>query len=224
MSFDPAYQVPSVYAADDLRANAPNAVVGTGSEFILLGEHDWPRWYAMDDNGQRRILEEYERYVQRWPYALLTPEAYMHSVLQKLPSDSKRPRRPPQKHLAYEALVKQRKKKRRVRKPEEKRKSSGARKHEIRRGRATPVPQSLRDQVWRRDCDKTAGGLDLMSARCVVCSCAIARENFHCAHIEAVALGGLTVLDNLAVCCASCNLSMGTQNLNEFSARFFPHA
>jgi len=44
---------------------------------------------------------------------------------------------------------------------------------------------------------------------------------FHCGHIVSHANGGSMHIDNLRPICASCNLSMGTQNMNEFRQQFF---
>ena len=57
---------------------------------------------------------------------------------------------------------------------------------------------------------------------CTVCAKEIDVWMFHCAHIKARASGGATVRANLTPTCPSCNLSMGTQNLNEFREEHYP--
>ena len=41
-------------------------------------------------------------------------------------------------------------------------------------------------------------------------------NSFHCGHVVAEADGGPTTVDNLRPVCATCNLSMRTQNMNTF--------
>ena len=48
-------------------------------------------------------------------------------------------------------------------------------------------------------------------------------NNFNCGHIEAEKYGGTLKLDNLLPICTSCNLSMGTTNLNDFIKKYNLH-
>jgi len=45
-------------------------------------------------------------------------------------------------------------------------------------------------------------------------------NDFHCGHVIAEAKGGETVIENLRPICKKCNLSMGTDNLNDFRKRY----
>ena len=83
------------------------------------------------------------------------------------------------------------------------------------RRRRPKVPQSLRQAVWDRDV-----GDDKRTGACVVCARTVKMEDFHASHVEAVARGGETHLDNLRVCCPFCNCSMGDRNLTEFAQHF----
>ena len=47
----------------------------------------------------------------------------------------------------------------------------------------------------------------------------IKMNSFHCGHVLAVVNGGKTSVDNLRPICAACNLSMGTENLEDFKTR-----
>lgn len=64
-------------------------------------------------------------------------------------------------------------------------------------GGREPIPQGVRQVVWRRD-----GGC------CVQCG---AEVNLHFDHIIPVAKGGATTVENLQILCASCNLSKGAR-------------
>lgn len=78
------------------------------------------------------------------------------------------------------------------------------------------VPKVLKDRVWDVCVGKEKG-----VGQCYVCAKQIDSKNFHCGHIVSVYDGGPTQLDNLKPICSVCNSSMGTQNLEEFKARFF---
>ena len=47
----------------------------------------------------------------------------------------------------------------------------------------------------------------------------IKMNSFHCGHVIAEALGGPTTVDNLRPVCATCNLSMRTQNMEKFKGQ-----
>ena len=57
---------------------------------------------------------------------------------------------------------------------------------------------------------------DSLKGNCIVCVNEIDYDNFHCGHIKSVFYGGETTLSNLEPICASCNLNMGTQDLNVY--------
>tara|TARA_B110001450_G_scaffold216338_1_gene209900 strand:- start:1954 stop:4497 length:2544 start_codon:yes stop_codon:yes gene_type:complete len=86
--------------------------------------------------------------------------------------------------------------------------------------RRAKIRKAVRDAVWRRDCDKTAGGQLLMTARCCCCGGQIDKDRYHCAHIVSAFDGGSDKVDNMKLCCSACNESMGTMNLLEFQQYF----
>ena len=51
----------------------------------------------------------------------------------------------------------------------------------------------------------------------------ITMSNFHSGHIQSERHGGKTALDNLKPICVSCNLSMGTENMDSFIKRYNLH-
>jgi hypothetical protein len=57
-----------------------------------------------------------------------------------------------------------------------------------------------------------------------MCTCCektpIKNIEFHCGHVIAEANGGTMQIDNLRPICAGCNLSMGTQDMNDFKKVF----
>lgn len=79
------------------------------------------------------------------------------------------------------------------------------------------LPSVVRNHVWLNVIGEQFNG------KCVVCKESIhfLRDSWHCSHIVAKSLGGSDKIDNLTVCCPQCNLSMGTQNLNEFKESYF---
>lgn len=66
------------------------------------------------------------------------------------------------------------------------------------------IPPKLRNQVW-----------DNGDGRCYVCGNSVGK-GWHCSHIVAEVKGGPTTVDNLRVCCAHCNLSMGDLNMYRY--------
>ena len=81
------------------------------------------------------------------------------------------------------------------------------------------IPKTLKEQVW-----KTYAG-SLVEIKCLVCNNkTITAFDFDCAHVVAHAEGGTTTVENLRPTCRSCNLSMGTQNLESFCRQYFPNA
>lgn len=83
--------------------------------------------------------------------------------------------------------------------------------------RKKAIPKSLRMAVWNTHIGDTVG-----KTKCPVCQHnEITQMNFHCAHVVAEVMGGETNVSNLRPTCASCNLSMGRKNLNEFKKSYF---
>ena len=88
-------------------------------------------------------------------------------------------------------------------------------KDEIKKTRKT-IPKSLKNIVWDKHIGKEKG-----LGECDVCKCQIDSKNFDCGHIISVKNGGETNETNLLPICATCNKSMGIENLNEFKGKYF---
>lgn len=77
------------------------------------------------------------------------------------------------------------------------------------------VPKVVKDHAWNRWI-----GDDIAKSKCFCCGLnEIKMNSFHCGHVVAEVNGGKTTVDNLRPICASCNLSMGTDNLDDFKVR-----
>lgn len=76
--------------------------------------------------------------------------------------------------------------------------------------RKKTIPKSLKDKVWKEYNGKKYKGT------CYCCQETIEINNWHAGHVISESSGGETKLSNLRPVCASCNLSMGTQNMKEF--------
>lgn len=82
------------------------------------------------------------------------------------------------------------------------------------RQRKKTIPKILKDLTWQRWI-----GDDIAKAKCMCCGInEIKMNSFHCGHVVAEADGGPTTVDNLRPVCATCNLSMRTQNMDKFKA------
>mgnify|MGYP001007949608 CR=1 FL=1 len=88
-------------------------------------------------------------------------------------------------------------------------------KEEINNTRKT-IPKSLKNIVWDKNIGKEKG-----VGECDVCKCQIDSKSFDCGHIISVKNGGETNESNLLPICATCNKSMGIENLNEFKEKYF---
>ena len=75
------------------------------------------------------------------------------------------------------------------------------------------IPQKLRLEVWKKYNKEIEG-------KCYICKGVICIDNFHCGHDTPESKGGQTILSNLKPLCSGCNLSMGTQTIEEMM-RFF---
>jgi hypothetical protein len=86
--------------------------------------------------------------------------------------------------------------------------------HEIKQSKPKKsISASLRQKVWNQYI-----GLSVGETLCKCCNTNIISQlRFHCGHVIAEACGGETTLENLRPICEKCNLSMGTQNLNDFA-------
>lgn len=82
------------------------------------------------------------------------------------------------------------------------------------------IPKSIRENCW----DKYVGR-DKGTCMCFCCEKKEIRQScFHCGHVKSVAHGGKDTIDNLRPICSSCNLSMGTMNMNVYKQRYEPEA
>ena len=77
------------------------------------------------------------------------------------------------------------------------------------------IPSTVRHKLWALHFDESTIG------KCTVCASKIDNANFHAGHIISVKNGGTDNIKNLSPVCACCNLSMGTQNLEDFKKRYF---
>jgi 5-methylcytosine-specific restriction endonuclease McrA len=78
------------------------------------------------------------------------------------------------------------------------------------------IPKALKRCVW-----DTYIGAEIGKTLCLCCQHVYIRQiEFHCGHVIPEDKGGETTIDNLRPICAQCNLSMGTQNMNEFMKLF----
>jgi len=86
-------------------------------------------------------------------------------------------------------------------------------KKQIRKQRIPPI---LKNKVWV----KYIG--DKIETNCLCCNkTIISITSFHCGHIKAEANGGKLTIENLRPICGSCNSSMGTQNMKDYTNKFF---
>ena len=84
--------------------------------------------------------------------------------------------------------------------------------------RKKTIPRPLKIAVWNSYIGETIG-----KTKCSICDTNhITQLNFHCGHIVSERDGGATTLINLRPICSSCNLSMGTCNMNDFKNNYFP--
>ena len=78
------------------------------------------------------------------------------------------------------------------------------------------IPKKIRGLVW-----KEHFGESMMGA-CFCCKKKLeALDDWHAGHIVSHANGGKDGVANLRPVCISCNLSMGTENMDEFKARCY---
>jgi len=81
--------------------------------------------------------------------------------------------------------------------------------------RKKTIPKILKDLTWQRWI-----GDDIAKAKCLCCGInEIKMNSFHCGHVISEADGGPTTVDNLRPVCATCNLSMRTQNMEKFKGQ-----
>ncbi len=78
------------------------------------------------------------------------------------------------------------------------------------------IPQSARNTLF-----ESKFGNELNKGKCFVCKRDIVKDNFHCGHKISVKNGGTDQISNLECICVSCNLSMGSMNMDEYINRYF---
>jgi hypothetical protein len=79
------------------------------------------------------------------------------------------------------------------------------------------IPKKMRGEVWKKEFGEAPTGA------CVCCDIPLSFfDSWHVGHIVAVANGGMDTIDNLRPVCSSCNLSMGTENMDDFKRRCYP--
>jgi hypothetical protein len=78
------------------------------------------------------------------------------------------------------------------------------------------IPKPVKVKVWDEHIGEENG-----LGKCNVCGDEIKSSNFDCGHIIAARDGGEDIAKNLVPVCRLCNLSMGTDNLNEFREKYF---
>lgn len=72
------------------------------------------------------------------------------------------------------------------------------------------ISAEIRQEVWKKY------AINENLCNCYVCGTPLLRKGWHCSHVIAEIKGGKTIIDNLRVCCAHCNLSMGDLNLYKY--------
>jgi len=78
------------------------------------------------------------------------------------------------------------------------------------------IPKKIRGLVWKEYFG------DSMSGNCWCCKKNLeALDDWHAGHIVSHANGGKDGVSNLRPVCISCNLSMGTENMDDFKARCY---
>lgn len=81
--------------------------------------------------------------------------------------------------------------------------------------RKTTIPKSVKNTLWNNTFPGVSKG------KCYVCNRNVESDNFHTSHIISEKNGGTVQIGNLKVCCAPCNLSMGTENLEDFKKKHY---
>jgi 5-methylcytosine-specific restriction endonuclease McrA len=77
------------------------------------------------------------------------------------------------------------------------------------------IPKTVKIVVWNKWI-----GEDIGATQCLCCkSTKITQMAFHCGHIISEKDGGKATVDNLKPICSSCNLSMATENMDDFIKR-----
>ena len=79
------------------------------------------------------------------------------------------------------------------------------------------IPLAVKRVVWN-----TYIGEEVGKTKCLCCNVTdITQMTFHCGHVVSENKGGPTTVDNLRPICSTCNLSMGTENMQDFIRKYF---
>lgn len=79
------------------------------------------------------------------------------------------------------------------------------------------IPKYIKTLVWNKYI-----GDNIAKAKCVSCrETEIRNVSFHCGHVRSEANSGDLNINNLRPICASCNLGMGTRDMNSFTKEYF---
>lgn len=79
------------------------------------------------------------------------------------------------------------------------------------------IPAIIKKLVWN-----TYIGENIGKSKCLCCkNIDITQLNFTCGHYISEHNGGKITVENMRPICSSCNLSMGTTNMNEFILNYF---
>jgi hypothetical protein len=79
------------------------------------------------------------------------------------------------------------------------------------------IPKKMKETVWKNQFGSTIEG------NCYCCKDKIsALGTWHVGHVIAQSKGGRDIVDNLRAICLPCNLSMGTENMDDFKNRCYP--
>jgi len=78
------------------------------------------------------------------------------------------------------------------------------------------IPLAVKRVVWN-----TYIGEEVGKTKCLCCNVTdITQMTFHCGHVLSENKGGPTTVDNLRPICSTCNLSMGTENMQDFIRKY----
>jgi 5-methylcytosine-specific restriction endonuclease McrA len=84
-----------------------------------------------------------------------------------------------------------------------------------RMSRRKNIPKPVKNQLWRKHFG------DKLKGSCYCCKIELdALEGWEAGHIQAAARGGSDKVENLRPICSTCNKSMGTDNMDDFMARY----
>lgn len=81
------------------------------------------------------------------------------------------------------------------------------------------IPKGVKNSSWKKYIGQSIGEIS-----CPVCNInKISQMSFHAGHITSEVQGGDLSIKNILPICQECNLSMGTQNLIDYTTRYYPH-